>query len=91
MSIGSSVLKKVGNSILNGGKVNKASKFGAGVFGVDTAMNVYSGDDIGTSVAKAGVTGLISASNPGLFFVGTAASLAQEGYWGLQQFNYQKK
>ncbi|EJR41427.1 hypothetical protein IIK_05808 [Bacillus cereus VD102] len=83
-----SVLKKVGSSILSGGKVSKAGiVFG----GLDVSMNLKNGDDLGTSVAKASVTGALASSNPGLFFVGTAASLAQEGYWGLQQFNYQKK
>lgn len=88
MGIGTGMLKKVGRSIISGGKV---SKLGGGAFAIDTAMNLQSGDDIGRSVVKAGVTGMMAASNPGLFFWGTAASMAQEGYWGLQQFNYQKK
>ncbi|EOO32664.1 hypothetical protein [Bacillus cereus] len=88
MGIGVGTIKKVGSSILSSGK---ATKLGGGAFAVDTAMNLQGGDNLGTSVLKAGVTGALASSNPGLFFLGTAASLAQEGYWGLQQFNYQKK
>ncbi|RRA94941.1 hypothetical protein EH195_28325 [Bacillus pacificus] len=76
---------------MSGGKVSKVSKAGIGFGALDVSMNLQNGDDLGTSVAKASVTGALASSNPGLFFVGTAASLAQEGYWGLQQFNYQKK
>lgn len=88
MSIGSGVLKKVGSSILSGGK---AIKLGGGAFAIDTAMNLQGGDDLGTSVLKAGVTGALASSNPGLFFLGTSASLVADGYWGLKQFNYQKQ
>lgn len=82
----SSVLKTVGSQ----GK-KKAMTAGGLAFGADTAMNLYGGDDLGTSVAKASVTGIMAASNPVLFGGITAASLAQDGYWGIQQFNYQKK
>jgi hypothetical protein len=88
MTTVSSVLKKAGSSILSGGKV---SKIGGGTFAIDTAMNLQGGDDVGTSVAKASVTGMMAASNPGIFFVGTGLSLATDAYWGVQQFNYQKK
>ncbi|HFK1435981.1 TPA: hypothetical protein ACGXNJ_006202 [Bacillus cereus] len=88
MGIGTGVLKKVGGSILSGGKV---SKLGVGAFAVDTAMNLQSGDDVGTSVAKAGVTSMMATSNPALFTTLTLGSLAQESYWGLQKFNYQKQ
>lgn len=88
MGIGVGTIKKVGSSILSGGKVNKA---GIGFGTLDVSMNLQNGDDLGTSVLKAGVTGVLASSNPGLFFLGTAASIGQEGYWGLQQFNYQKK
>ncbi|MGG1071132.1 hypothetical protein ABE178_15030 [Priestia megaterium] len=54
-------------------------------------MNLYGGDDLGTSVMKAGVTGVMAASNPMLYGGLTAASLATDAYWGIQQFNYQKK
>ncbi|QKE76213.1 hypothetical protein HPK19_25730 (plasmid) [Arthrobacter citreus] len=87
MGIGG-VIKKVGSSVLSGGK---ASKIGGASFAIDTAFNLQGGDDVGTSVAKASVTGMMTASNPGIFLVGTAASLAKDGYWGLQRFNYQKK
>ncbi|MBG0967663.1 hypothetical protein [Bacillus sp. SRB3LM] len=82
----SSVLKAVGSK---GGK--KLATAGGLAFGADTAMNLYGGDDLGTSVMKAGVTGALAASNPVLFTGVTIASMAQEGYWGLQQFNHQKK
>ncbi|MCU5076803.1 hypothetical protein OB985_04265 [Bacillus cereus] len=82
----SSVLKSVGS---RGGK--KLATAGGLAFGADTAMNLYGGDDLGTSVLKAGVTGALAASNPLLFGGITVASMAQEGYWGLQQFNHQKK
>ncbi|HDR4737017.1 TPA: hypothetical protein QCR36_004071 [Bacillus cereus] len=82
----SSVLKAVGSK---SGK--KLATAGGLAFGADTAMNLYGGDDLGTSVMKAGVTGALAASNPVLFTGVTIASMAQEGYWGLQQFNHQKK
>jgi hypothetical protein len=81
----SSVLKKVGSQ----GK-KKAFTAGGIAFGADTAMNVYSGDDLGTSVAKASVTGVMAASNPVLFGGLTLGSLAIDGYWGAKQFGYQK-
>ena len=56
MTTVSSVLKKAGSSILSGGKV---SKIGGGTFAIDTAMNLQGGDDVGTSVAKASVTGMM--------------------------------
>ncbi|MCU5391988.1 hypothetical protein OCE55_28785 [Bacillus paranthracis] len=88
MGIGVGTIKKVGSSILSSGK---ATKLGGGAFAIDTAMNLQGGDDLGTSVLKAGVTGALASSNPGLFFLGTSASLVADGYWGLKQFNYQKQ
>lgn len=58
----SSVLKAVGS---RGGK--KLATASGLAFGADTAMNLYGGDDLGTSVLKAGVTGALAASNPLLF------------------------
>ncbi|MEC4620906.1 hypothetical protein VST04_22700 [Bacillus paranthracis] len=82
----SSVLKAVGS---RGGK--KLATASGLAFGVDTAFNLSGGDDLGTSVLKASVTGALTASNPVLFGGITVASIAQEGYWSLQQFNHQKK
>ncbi len=91
MGLGTGVVKKVGRSILSRGKVSKASKFGAGAFAVDTAMNLQSGDDAGTSMAKAGVTSIMAGSNPALFTTFTLGSLASDAFLGIQQFNYQKQ
>lgn len=88
MGIGTGVLKKVGGSILSGGRM---SKLGAGAFAVDTALNLQSGDDVGTSMAKAGVTSMMAGSNPALFTTLTLGSLGTDAYWGLKQFNYQKQ
>ncbi|MES9681838.1 hypothetical protein ABWK22_02735 [Gottfriedia acidiceleris] len=82
----SSVLKTIGTS----GK-KKAFTAGGLALGTDTAMNLYGGDDLGTSVAKASVTGALAASNPVLFPVVTVASIVQEGSWAVQQFKLQKK
>lgn len=60
-------------------------------FGIDAASNIYMGDDLGTSVAKASVTGVLAASNPVLFGGVMAASIAKDAYWGVKQFNMQKK
>lgn len=84
--LGVSALKTIGSV----GK-RKALTAGGLAFGADTAMNLYGGDDLGTSVMKAGVTGVMAASNPMLYGGLTAASLATDAYWGIQQFNYQKK
>lgn len=89
MTAVSSVLKKVGGSIIAKGRnMNKVS---AAAFAIDTSTNLNNGDDLGTSVAKASVTGIMTASNPALFGTLTAASLATDAYWGIQQFNYHKK
>lgn len=91
MGIGTGVLKKVGNSILSRGQVSKVSKMGAGAFAVDTAFNIHGGDDVGTSIAKASVTGLMTASNPALMTTLTLGSLAIDGVWGVKRFNHQKQ
>ncbi|MEX3713540.1 hypothetical protein ABFV99_14145 [Cytobacillus horneckiae] len=63
---------------------------GAG-FGVDMAMNVAGGDDVGTATAKAAVTGAIFASNPLIATGVMAGSLLQDAYWANEKFSYRKK
>lgn len=89
MSVVSNVLKKTGNSILsNGGKA--ALSWGGLAFSGDIAMNVAGGDDIGKAALKAGVTGLLAASNPVLFTGITSASLAKDAWWAYTKWNMQK-
>ena len=64
---------------------------GAAGFGMDLGMNLHSGDDLGTAAVKAGVTGVLTASNPILYGTIMTASMGVDAYWGLQQFNHQKK
>ncbi|MFE4029183.1 hypothetical protein ACFX4N_23800 [Priestia sp. YIM B13551] len=89
--IGVGAVRKVGSMLSSGSKLSGAGKVGVGMFALDTVMNVSGGDDLGTSAMKAGVTGVLSASNPLIFGTLTAASIAKDAYWGFQQFNYQKK
>ncbi len=92
MGIGIGTVKTLGKGLIsNTGNMKKIAGGGSLIFGVDTAMNLHDGNDLGTSVMKAGVTTVMSASNPGLYFGLTAASMAGEGYWALQNFKYQKK
>ncbi|MDA1616350.1 hypothetical protein PDK03_07035 [Bacillus cereus group sp. TH204-1LC] len=82
----SNVLKTVGS---RGGK--KLATTGGLAFGLDATMNLHGGDDLGTSVLKAGITGALAESNPLLFGGLTIANIGQDVYWGVQQFNHQKK
>lgn len=70
-----------------------AAALGSGAvgFGADLGMNLHSGDDLGTAAVKASVTGVLSASNPLLFGGISLASAGIDAYWGIQQFNHQKK
>ncbi|ANE86631.1 MULTISPECIES: hypothetical protein [Bacillus] len=61
------------------------------IFGYNVARGLHGGDSLGTSVAKASIKGVLSASNPVLFGVVTWGSLAQKGYWGLLEFNHQRE
>ncbi|UOE58226.1 hypothetical protein IRB79_26660 (plasmid) [Cytobacillus oceanisediminis] len=71
--------------------MSRVGKMAAAGFSLDAASNMYMGDDVGTSLAKAGVTGAIFASNPVLAPTLMMGSLAGEAYWGVQKFNMQKK
>lgn len=78
-----------------GGALNvaKSKLFTAGglAFGADVAANTYMGDNLGTSVAKASVTGLMFASNPVMATGLMGAGLAKDAYFGINRFNMQKK
>jgi hypothetical protein len=88
----SSVLKSGISLLAREGKgLSNTSKLAAMGFATDTALNAYSGDDLGTSMLKAGVTGALFASNPVLAPVIMGGQMATEIGWGIQNFNMQKK
>ncbi|HDR5350561.1 TPA: hypothetical protein QCS32_002196 [Bacillus thuringiensis] len=60
-------------------------------FGNRVAYNLYNGDSLGTSVAKASVKGMFAASNPWLYRGLSGAYYAQKGYWKLLEFNHQSE
>lgn len=91
MGIGTGVIKKVGGAVISKGGLKKTAGFTGLAFGVDTAMNLHDGNDLGTSVMKAGVTGVMAASNPALYLGLTGSSMIAQGAWALDNFKYQKK
>ena len=84
MSIGkgSIELAKKGMKIANSGYLG---------FGADMVQNLSAGDSLGTSAMKAGATGILFAANAPLMWGLTGAGLAKDAYWGIQEYNYEKK
>lgn len=60
-------------------------------FGVDAAMNMAGGDDIGTAAIKSAGTSLLFASNPALMSALTIAPTAVQGVMGFQRGMQEKK
>lgn len=58
-------------------------------FGIDLVSNVAAGDNLGTSVMKAGVTGVLSATAPMLFGTISLAPLARD--LGIGYYNFRRE
>lgn len=87
-----SILTKGATKLWNSGANASGTAKLAGIgFATDAALNAYSGDDLGTSILKAGVTGAVFASNPVLAPVLMGAQIATDVGWGIAKFNHQKK
>ena len=72
-------------------KTTTIGKFGAVGVGIDTAFNLAGGDNLGTSLMKAGVTGALTVSNPALFGTITGLQLAGEAAFGVAKYSYQQQ
>lgn len=77
-------------SALNASKGTLLTVGGLG-FATDAVANTYMGDDLGTALTKASVTGVLAASNPALFGGLMLGSVANDAYWGVQSFNHKKR
>lgn len=73
------------------GATGKLMTVGGLGFATDAVANTYMGDDLGTAMTKASVTGALAASNPVLFGGIMLGSLANDAYWGVNQFNHKKE
>lgn len=72
-------------------KTSSVGKLGILGLGVDTAFNLSAGDNLGTSLMKAGVTGALVASSPVVFGAITGTQMLGEAGWGIAKYNYQQK
>lgn len=59
--------------------------------GLDLVTNLAAGDSIGTSIVKAGATGIMTASNPLLMTAYTVGSLGIDAYWAGQKWAHGKQ
>ena len=78
--------------IVNGmRRSSTVGKMGIAGLGFDTVFNLAAGDNLGTSVMKAGVTGALVASNPVAFGIVTTGQMLADAGWGIAKYNYKQK
>lgn len=82
---------KVGAFRKMGGAIGAAAGSGKFWFGVDLVSNVSAGDNLGTSVLKAGATGILSTAAPVLFGVASFAPAVRDMGVGYYNFRREKQ
>lgn len=78
-----SALKKVGGAM--------PSAMGSVFFGLDLASNVAAGDNLGTSLLKAGTSAVLGATAPVLFGAITTAPMVRDLALGYYNFTREKQ
>ncbi len=72
------------------GKKGVGLGFGIGM-GVDTYMNIKSGDDVGTALVKGAFSGMLWTTMPGIMAATQVAQIAPAAFTGYQNWKNQKK
>lgn len=80
-----------GNSGLTKGNIPKGALGFVGWGGVDAAMNMHAGDDVGTALVKGAATGMLWTAAPGPMWAVTGATLGRDAYVGYQNWKKGKQ
>lgn len=72
-------------------KLGSVATSGTFWFGADLVSNIAAGDNLGTSVMKAGVSGVLSAASPVLFGVASFAPVVRDMGVGYYNFKREKQ